>query len=132
MPTYVNGNETGLLIETCAGSYLSGTDDDSYLIEKNMQFMNTIALQVYEKGHLPVLGEWYALPLLKETGSNSIGDEIFNRIFHPSSIRLVDHCDAVLRVGGPSQGADEMVKYALENGKKVYYTLDEIPTVHSY
>ncbi len=112
-----------------AGPYRSGTNDNPLLIEHNMASMTDIALQVYEAGHLPVLGEWYALPLIEKAGSKRIGDSIFNQIFHPSSIRLLDCCDSVLRVGGPSQGADEMVRIALEKGKNVYKSLADIPKV---
>ncbi|WP_306421786.1 GDP-mannose pyrophosphatase NudK [Cohnella xylanilytica] len=110
-----------------AGPYRSGTGDDPNLIRRNMDFMNEIALKVYEAGHLPVLGEWYALPLIEQSGSQRIGDEIFDRIFHPSSVRLLKHCDAVLRIGGPSQGADEMVTTAMAMGKTIYRDLQEIP-----
>ncbi|UUZ83864.1 hypothetical protein LJK88_08855 [Paenibacillus sp. P26] len=97
------------------------------MIQRNLDLMNETALKVYEAGHLPVLGEWYALPLLEKAGSRKIGDEIYQRIFHPSSLRLLKHCDAVLRIGGPSQGADEMVRAALGMGKIVYRDLEEIP-----
>jgi nudix-type nucleoside diphosphatase (YffH/AdpP family) len=112
-----------------AGPYRSGTNDDHVLIDKNVNYMNEIALQVYEAGHMPVLGEWYALPLIATAGSTALGDETFNRIFHPSSIRLLDCCNAVLRVGGPSQGADEMVRVAKEKGLLIYERLDELPLV---
>ena len=114
-----------------AGPYRSGTEDDPKLIHQNIDFMNDIAVQVYETGHLPVLGEWYALPLIEKAGSQKIGDEIFNRIFHPSSVRLLKHCDAVLRIGGPSQGADEMVRVAQGMGKIIYRDLIEIPRLKS-
>jgi len=112
-----------------AGPYRSGTGDHPELIEKNVQLMNEIALKVYEAGHLPVLGEWYALPLIATAGSTAIGDDIFNRLFHPVAIRLLENCDAVLRVGGASQGADEMVRLAKEKGKRVYWQLEELPVV---
>lgn len=112
-----------------AGPYRSGTNDDPSLIEQNMATMTEIALRVYEAGHLPVLGEWYALPLIQKAGSTRIGDPIFNQIFHPSSIRLLEHCDAVLRIGGPSQGADDMVRIALEKGKTVYTNLSDIAII---
>lgn len=110
-----------------AGPYRSGTGDDSALIERNVAFMNEIALQVYETGHLPVLGEWYALPLLATAGSDRIGDDIFDRMFHPSSIRLLDHVDAVLRVGGASSGADEMVRIGKEKGKRIFERVEDLP-----
>ncbi|WP_309121519.1 GDP-mannose pyrophosphatase NudK [Paenibacillus sp.] len=112
-----------------AGPYRSGTNDDPALIRKNMEHMNDIALQVYEAGHLPVLGEWYALPLIATAGSTALGDDMFTRIFHPSSIRLLDHCDAVLRVGGASAGADEMVRVAKEKGLLVFERLEDLPAV---
>lgn len=112
-----------------AGPYRSGTGDDPDLIHRNIERMNDIALQVYEAGHLPVLGEWYALPLIDKAGSQQIGDDIFNRIFHPSSVRLLHHCDAVLRIGGPSQGADEMVSVAQQMGKIIYSDLRDIPQI---
>lgn len=112
-----------------AGPYRSGTGDDPDLIHRNIELMNDIALQVYEAGHLPVLGEWYALPLIEKAGSKQIGDDIFNRIFHPSSVRLLKHCDAVLRIGGLSQGADEMVNVAQQMGKIIYRDLRDIPRI---
>lgn len=110
-----------------AGPYRSGTNDNPELIEANVKAMNEMALKVLHKGHMPILGEWIALPLIKEAGSEKIGDEIFNEIFHPIAIRLQDKLDAVLRIGGASQGADEMVNQAHRKGLEVYYSLDEIP-----
>lgn len=110
-----------------AGPYRSGTNDDPHLIEQNVQFMQRKAYEVYLRGHLPVLGEWFALPLIELAGSKQIGDEPFNRIFHPISIQLIEKCDAVWRVGGASSGADEMVKTGREKEKKIYFELSEIP-----
>ncbi len=111
-----------------AGPYRSGTNDDPELIHQNVKAMSSTALELYRMGHLPVLGEWYALPLIEEAGSKNMGDEIFNEIFHPVAIRLIQHCDAILRIGGPSSGADEMVRIGLENKKHVYFNIDEINT----
>jgi len=73
------------------------------------------------------LGEWLALPLVRLAGSTRIGDEAFNEIFHPIAERLLEKCDAVLRVGGASQGADLMVEVARRNGLQVYTELEQIP-----
>lgn len=110
-----------------AGPYRSGTNDDPVLIEKNVHLMNEMALEVYKKGHLPVLGEWFALPLIATAGSKQMGDEIFNQIFHPVAVNLINFCTAVLRVGGPSNGADEMIRTGQEKGKIIYHQLSEIP-----
>ena len=110
-----------------AGPYRSGTNDQPELIEANVQRMTDMALEVYRMGHLPVLGEWFALPLIETAGSKKTGDAIFNEIFHPVAIQLISHCDAVLRIGGPSSGADEMVKVGKENNKQIFYSKDDIP-----
>lgn len=110
-----------------AGPYRSGTNDDPVLIAKNVEAMTETSLRLFRAGHLPVLGEWYALPLIEHAGSAGVGDPIFNEIFHPISRRLVAKCDGCLRIGGPSTGADEMVELARQNGKGVYYSLEEIP-----
>lgn len=110
-----------------AGPYRSGTNDDPVLIQKNIETMESYALPIFRAGHIPLLGEWFALPLVHLAGSKKIGDEAFNEIFHPIAIRLLEKCDAVLRVGGPSQGADEMVRIGRELGLKIYGTLAEMP-----
>jgi len=119
------------LLILVAGPYRSGTNDDPKLIRANVKFMNEMALKVYDTGHLPVLGEWFALPLIETAGSKTIGDDLFNTIFHPVAIKLLDFCTAVLRVGGESKGADEMVRIGKDKGKLIFSSLSEIPTIHS-
>jgi hypothetical protein len=79
-------------------------------MRKNVQDMESYALPIFRAGHIPIIGEWLALPLVDLAGSKQVGDQAFNEIFHPIAIRLLEKCDAVLRVGGSSAGADEMVK----------------------
>jgi hypothetical protein len=122
---------SGSMMILVAGPYRSGTNDDPKLIAANVAAMTQMALAVYRIGHLPVLGEWFALPLIEAAGSERQGDDIFNAIFHPVAIQLIEHCDAVLRIGGPSSGADEMVNTGLAGGKKIFYALEEIPSFQS-
>src|SRR5262245_28940994 len=110
-----------------AGPYRSGTNDDPARIAKNVEAMTEVSLQLFRAGHLPVMGEWYALPLIEHAGSKKIGDPVFNEIFHPISRLLVSKCDACLRIGGASAGADEMVALARQHGKAVYFSLGEVP-----
>lgn len=110
-----------------AGPYRSGTNDDPEKIAANVHLMESFALPIFRMGHIPVLGEWFALPLVHLAGSKQIGDEPFNEIFHPIAERLLEKCDAVLRVGGASQGADLMVEIARKKGLHVFHDLDEIP-----
>ena len=84
-----------------AGPYRSGTSDDPQKIQANVDAMMETALRLFRAGHLPVLGEWYALPLIEYAGSR--------------------------RIGGPSVGADEMVSLARQNGKLVFHRFDDIP-----
>jgi hypothetical protein len=110
-----------------AGPYRSGTRDDPALIAGNVSAMTATALQLFRAGHLPVMGEWFALPLIEQAGSKGIGDAAFDEIFHPVARRLVARCDGCLRIGGSSAGADEMVALARHHGKAVYQSLAEIP-----
>ena len=110
-----------------AGPYRSGTNDDPALIRKNADAMTDASLALFRAGHLPVMGEWFALPLIEHAGSSGTGDPVFNEIFHPVSRRLVAKCDGVLRIGGASAGADEMVAIAREHGKAVYRSMGDIP-----
>ena len=112
-----------------AGPYRSGTNDNPELIAANVKAMTDVALEIYEMGHLPVLGEWFALPLIKAAGSKKTGDDIFNKIFHPVAVQLIDHCDAVLRIGGASSGADEMVNTGKAKHKIIFHSLTEIPAL---
>jgi hypothetical protein len=112
-----------------AGPYRSGTGDDPEKLAANVRFMESFALPIFRLGHIPVLGEWFALPLLHLAGSKQIGDQAYREIFHPIAERLLEKCDAVLRIGGASEGADLMVKIAHSNGLQVYTTLGQIPTV---
>lgn len=113
-----------------AGPYRSGTNDDPQLIATNVKAMTDTALEIYRLGHMPVMGEWFALPLIEAAGSKKIGDEIFNKIFHPIAVRLIDHCDAVLRIGGASKGADEMIATGKAKGKIIYMRINEVPAAN--
>ena len=114
------------LLILVAGPYRSNTGDDPEKIANNLQVMNVASLQLFRFGHIPITGEALALPLIEVAGSEKIGDETFNEIFHPIARRLIERVDAVLRVGGPSTGADEMVTLARAAGKQVYMSIDEI------
>ena len=116
------------LLILIAGPYRSGTNDDPALIAGNVAAMTDMALKVFRAGHIPVLGEWFALPLIEHAGSTGVGDPVFDEIFHPIARRLVARCDACLRIGGPSKGADEMVAIARRAGNRVFHRLEDIPT----
>jgi hypothetical protein len=110
-----------------AGPYRSGTGDDPALIAANMRAMDETALELFRRGHLPVTGEALALPMAAVAGSTRVGDAAFDEVFHPVAERLVARCDAVLRIGGPSAGADEMVAIGERFGARIYRSLADVP-----
>ena len=91
--------------------------------------MQAAALQLFRAGHVPLTGEALALPLIELAGSREIGDAVFNEVFHPLARRLVARCDACLRIGGASQGADDMVALAQAQGAAIYHRLEDVPAV---
>ncbi|MET7652539.1 MULTISPECIES: DUF4406 domain-containing protein [unclassified Streptomyces] len=109
-----------------AGPYRSGTGDDPVKLAAHVRAMNEVALVLFRAGHLPVTGEALALPLLDAAGGAAPGDPLFDELFHPVAERLLDRCDAVLRVGGPSEGADRMVERARARGKRTYADLTDL------
>ena len=108
-----------------AGPYRSGTGDDPALMAENLKRLEEVALPLFRAGHIPMIGEWVALPLLHQAGSKAPGDEPYNEIAYPVAHRLLEKCDAVLRLQGTSKGADEDVRIARERGLPVYYSLEE-------
>ena len=92
-----------------AGPYRSGTGDDPARMHANVEAMEAFALPLFRAGHVPIVGEWLALPLVALAGSTRVGDAAFDEIFHPIAERLLARCDGVLRVGGPAApNTDEM------------------------
>jgi hypothetical protein len=112
-----------------AGPYRSGTNDQPELVAANLRLMEGFALPVFRAGHIPMIGEWLSLPLAQLAGSEQIGDGPFNEVFHPIAMWLLDKCDAILRVGGASAGADEIVRVGRELGLEIYTALEHVPGV---
>ena len=110
-----------------AGPYRSGTHDDPQKMAANLRALEAHALPLYRAGHVPMIGEWVALPLLREAGSVRVGDAVYDEILYPVAGRLICRCDAVLRVPGASKGADEDVRLARERGLPVYFRVEDVP-----
>lgn len=110
-----------------AGPYRSGTNDDTKLMQRNLDKLESVALPLFRKGHVPIIGEWVALPLIHLAGSIKPGDEAWEEVQYPVAHRLLEKCDAVLRIDGASKGADEDVRIAKERGLKIYYRIEDVP-----
>jgi hypothetical protein len=89
--------------------------------------LHSVALPLFRLGHIPMIGEWVALPLLELAGSVKPGDAAWEEILYPVAHRLLQKCDAVLRLEGASKGADEDFRIALERGLNVYYRVGDVP-----
>ena len=119
--------KTPSLMILIAGPYRSGTGDDPGLMEKNLGTLETAALPLFRAGHIPVIGEWLALPLVREAGSKRPGDAVWDEILYPIANRVLTRCNGVLRLPGTSKGADEDVRLARELGLKVWYRMEDVP-----
>ena len=104
-----------------AGPYTAGSSDPEQW-NRNHQELNQYAYEVFQKGHIPVIGVNVALPIIE-----TVGDDKFKELMMPISLAMAERCDAVLRVGGPSSGADREVEIFRKKALPIYFSLDEIP-----
>lgn len=106
-----------------AGPYSSGavTKEER---KANLDLMNSYALEVYRKGHIPVIGVNNVLPMI-----DVAGEDTYEELMMPISLALADRCDACLRVGGASVGADQEMETFHSRNMPVYLAVEEIPEV---
>ena len=107
------------LIILIAGPYRSGTNDDPLKMSANLRRLENFALPIYRIGHIPMIGEWVALPILRSAGSNEVVSLVQEEFLYPVAARLLTRCDAVLRIPGESKGADQDVRIARERVQDV-------------
>jgi len=112
-----------------AGPYRSGTGDDPALMAENLARLEAAAWPIFRAGHVPMIGEWVALPVLRSAGEPDVTGPLAEQVMYPTAERLLEHCDAVLRLPGASTGADQDVAIARERGLPVYTELDQVPGV---
>ncbi|WP_243705947.1 DUF4406 domain-containing protein [Micromonospora sp. KC721] len=112
-----------------AGPYRSGTNDHPDLLAANLRRLEEAAWPIFQAGHVPMIGEWVALPVLRGAGADGVGDPLAQDVLYPTAQRLLQHCDAVLRLPGASTGADQDVAIARERGLPVYYDVADVPGV---
>ena len=115
------------LLILIAGPYRSGTGDDPDLLAANLRRLEEAAWPVFARGHVPVIGEWVALPVLRGAGGDGPAHPLAEQVMYPTAQRLLEHCDAVLRLPGASRGADQDVAIAQRRGLPVYHRVEDVP-----
>ncbi|PQZ60216.1 MULTISPECIES: DUF4406 domain-containing protein [unclassified Microbacterium] len=113
------------LLILIAGPYRSGTGGDPALISQNLARLEEASGPIFRLGHVPMIGEWVALPVLRTVDPEAAAE---GDVMYETARRLLQHCDAVLRLPGESSGADKDVEIAQQLGLLVYRSLDEVPT----
>ena len=103
-----------------SGPYTAGGADEAQR-QANLDAMNRTALALFRAGHVPIIGVNAALPMIRAGG-------VFEDVMMPMSLALTARCDAVLRIGGASKGADDEVAAFVAAGKPVYRDLSEVPS----
>jgi hypothetical protein len=88
----------------------------------NLRALNEAALALFRAGHVPIVGVNMAVPMIDAAGAAS-----FNEIMMPMSLALAERCDACLRIGGESKGADREVEQFRSRGKPVYDKVEDVP-----
>jgi len=106
-----------------AGPYRAGAADPATRAA-NLKTLNEFAVALLRAGHVPVIGVNMALPMIEAAGGTAAA---YEEIMSPVSLALVDRCDACLRIGGPSRGADDEVKRFEAAGRPVFRSLNEVP-----
>ena len=104
-----------------AGPYSTGGADATTRAARLAE-MNRAALRLFRMGHVPLIGVNMALPVIA-----AAEDDAFEEVMMPLSLALAERCDAVLRIGGPSTGADAEIARFDAAGKPVYRAFAEVP-----
>jgi hypothetical protein len=68
------------LLILIAGPYRSGTGDAPVLLDRNLRRLEEAAWPVFAKGHVPMIGEWVALPVLASAGVDGVTDPFADRV----------------------------------------------------
>jgi hypothetical protein len=77
-----------------AGPYRSGTGDDPQKMAANLQRLESVSYQIFQAGHIPMIGEWVALPIWRVAGGQAVGDALYDEILHPTGVTRCYACPA--------------------------------------
>ena len=106
------------MIIAVAGPYSSSTAEGR---KKNLKKMNDAAAQLFNMGHVPVIGVNAALPVV----SKLRGQKKYEGIMK-ISLAVVEKCDAILLLAA-SPGANREKELLEKQGKPVYLRIEDVP-----
>ena len=101
-----------------AGPYSADTEAQR---QANLDKLNTIAAQLLEMGHTPLIGINAGLPVVNAAAVADRREAIMQ-----ISMAVMEPCEALL-VTGMSRGVEQERELFIKKGLPVYYKLDEIP-----
>jgi len=84
--------------------------------------MQEAALTIFDAGHIPIIGEWFASPMTALPACGATFDELFQ----PLAERLLLRADSVLRLEGNSPAADTVVRMARSQGLRVFFNIEDV------
>jgi len=105
-----------------AGPYSADTE---HLRVRNVNIAIDAAFQLFSKGHYPYIPH---LTHFIDLRANEIGHFLSWEDYIKWDLPWVGVCDALLYLR-PSRGADLELQRALQLGKPVFYSVDEVPDV---
>lgn len=106
------------MIIAVAGKYSAETAEER---QKNFDAMNEAAGRLLEAGHTPLIGVNAALPVVERANVSNKYEAIMQ-----ISMAVVSICEAILIISN-SKGVNRERDHFIENGKPVYYSIEEIP-----
>jgi len=115
------------LLILIAGPYRSGTRNNPELIAANLARLEQAAWPLFRAGHVPMVSEWAALPVIRSAGLDETPARLADQVLYPMAQRLLTRCDGVLRLPGTSSGAEKDVATARRRGLPVWYHLNDVP-----
>ena len=84
--------------------------------------MQEAALTLFDAGHIPVIGEWFAQAMAALPACGAAFDDLFE----PMAERLLTRVDGVLRLEGMSAFSDALVRVARSQGLRVFFSIDDV------
>lgn len=105
-----------------AGPYSS---PDARQRNRNLNAMNSAAIELLKAGHIPLIGINAALPVI-ELAEDKFGYKEMMAI----SLAVVEHCDAIVLLA-ESPGANRERDLFVQNGKPVFYRVEDVIRFYS-